>query len=32
MWEDGKVLADGTRAPPNNWVSSVVSKRFYTKS
>ena len=21
VWNDGKVLEDGTRAPPNNWVS-----------
>ena len=23
VWHDGKVLANGTRVPPNNWVSGM---------
>ena len=24
VWKDAKILADGTRAPPNNWVRTPV--------
>ena len=31
MWHDGKVLSDGSMAPPNNWVS-MHSFRLYYKN
>ena len=26
MWHDGKLLENGTRVPPNNWVKTVILK------
>lgn len=28
IWSDGKVLENGTRVPPNNWVSLIHSYYF----